>query len=180
MNDEERESRISRRGFMERAAVVAVTVSVPGWVVACGGSSDDAEPEPTGGGGETTGGGEATGGDVAATDADRVAALEEGGVFTAAEPGQWTDKAPSHVPQVTFAEGIVELFTQHGMSPEHYITAQYVKDQDGALIGLATHEGTDAEARASFAIPAGTTQITAYSHCNIHGDWSADPASPSA
>ncbi len=184
MNDRQSDSTVTRRGFFQRAGLVAVAVSVPAWVWGCGGSSEAA------GVGETSSGGEAVADttvdvSVAATGVSdearaQVAALEAEAVYTASEPGPWEGKAGSHVPQVSFAVGSVALFTDHGMSPEHWIDAQYVKDQDGNLIAFAAHAGTDAEARASFTLPEGTTQITAYSHCNRHGDWSADPSEPSA
>ena len=195
MSDQMSDSMVTRRGFFQRAGLVAVTVSVPTWVWGCGGTSDAAEPtsDASSGGEDTsatdtsatdTSGGLGMQGSVSTVDdaaRARVTAFEAEGVLTAAQPGPWEGKAPGHVPQVTFQPGGgVELFTDHPMSPEHYITAQYVKDQDGNVLGFATHEGTDAEARARFTLPAGTTQITAYSHCNRHGDWSADPASANA
>lgn len=177
---------MTRRGFFQRAGLAAVTVSVPAWVWGCGGGAA-ATPGPAA---DTTSGGESA--DAMAPDATmatadmgsavsdearaQVAAFEGETIYTAAAPGQWEGKAGSHVPQVSFQPGGVELFTDHGMSPEHWITAQYIKDQDGNLIAFTGHEGTDAEARASFTLPAGTTQITAYSHCNVHGDWSAEPS----
>jgi len=186
MTEQKNESNLSRRGFFQRAGVAAVTVSVPAWVWGCGGTS----PTSTEPAAEDTSGGEmaqpAPAPVAAATPAvsdearAQVAAFEAETIYTAAVPGQWEGKAGSHVPQVTFQPGGAELFTQHGMAAEHWIDAQYIKDQDGNLIAFAAHAGTDAEARASFTLPEGTTQITAYSHCNLHGDWSAEPAAPTA
>ena len=187
---------MTRRGFFQHAGLAAVTVSVPAWVWGCGGgaAATSEAANGTSSGGEathTTGPGTVAPGTVAPATAGagsavsdearaQVATFEGETLYTAAAPGQWEGKAASHVPQVTFQPGGVELFTDHGMSPEHWITAQYVKDQDGNLIAFTGHEGTDAEARASFTLPPGTTQITAYSHCNLHGDWSAEPAAPAA
>jgi len=159
MNDRQSDSTVTRRGFFQRAGVVAVTVSVPAWVWGCG-SSQAAEPvaqsssggetaaashtmgasNPSGGVGES-----ASGSAVNDETRAQVAAFEAETVYTASAPGQWDGKAGSHVPQVTFRPGSVELFTNHGMSPEHWISAQYVKDQDGNLIAFAAHGGTDAE-----------------------------------
>jgi len=144
-----------------RTGVVAVTVAVPALAWSCSKKSTNAAE-----------GGAAK---VSAADMESVMALEKDGVYTATNPGPWAGKEKSHVPQVTFpaGQGSVELFTAHPMSPDHYISAQYVKDQDGKLIAFAAHQGTDAEARATLSLPRGTTSITAFSHCNIHGDWSA-------
>lgn len=158
-----------RREFLRQAGVFAVTVSIPPAFWGCTKKTPDA-----GDSGEGTGGGTAGG---AATEwATKVADLEKAGVFTTAEPGKWEGKAGSHVPQVTLneGEGTIEVFTDHGMSEEHWITAQYLKDQDGKVIGFQAYEGTDEEARHTFEIPEGTTTVTAFSHCNKHDDWSAD------
>ncbi|MFQ5748762.1 MAG: desulfoferrodoxin family protein [Planctomycetota bacterium] len=157
------ENELSRRELL-RAGVAAVTVAVPALAWSCSNKNADS----SGGGGAK----------VSAADLERIAELEKDGVFTAADPGPWAGKDKSHVPQVTFPAGqdSVELYTAHPMSPEHYITAQYVKDQDGNLIAFASHKGTDDEARVTLPLPPGTTSITAYSHCNKHGDWSAPRA----
>ncbi|NOY89631.1 MAG: hypothetical protein GXP55_00380 [Deltaproteobacteria bacterium] len=188
MNDRQSDSKVTRRGFFQRAGVVAVTVSVPAWVWGCG-SPEASEPAN-----DATAGGEVpsdaadmsgalgergAGPEVSDAQRAQIAAFEGESVFTATAPGPWEGKAGSHVPQVSFGPGRVELFTNHGMSPEHWIDAQYLKDQDGNVIAFAAHAGTDAEARANFTLPEGTTQITAYSHCNRHGDWSAEPSAPS-
>ncbi len=104
-----------------------------------------------------------------------VSKFEAAGVMTMEHPGKWKGKEGSHIPQVTMhkGEGAITLFTKHPMSPKHWITAHYLKDQDGKLIGFQLYEGTDKEARHRFMIPKGTTRITAYSHCNKHGDWKA-------
>jgi len=152
-----KESRISRRDLL-RTGVFAVTVAVPVLTWGC-----------------TTKKSESGGSKVPAADRDLVAKLEKDGIFTSTDPGPWAGKDKSHVPQVTFpaGSGSVELYTAHPMSPEHFITAHYVKDQDGNLIAFTAYKGTDGEARATLPLPPGTTSITAYSHCNIHGDWSA-------
>jgi len=156
------ENRISRRDLL-RTGVFAVTVAVPALTWGC----TTKESESKGGGAK-----------ISAADLERIAELEKDGVFTSADPGPWAGKDKSHVPQVTFpaGSGSVQLYTAHPMSPEHYITAQYVKDQDGKLIAFASHKGTDDEARATLPLPPGTTSITAFSHCNKHGDWSAPNA----
>ena len=61
------------------------------------------------------------------------------------------------------------------MTPEHYISRVWVKDQDGTILhfeelknGVISAE----EARSSeFDVPAGTTELTPYELCNKHGLW---------
>ena len=162
----------NRREFLKRSSLVAVTVAVPAWVLGCGSKS----PSPKG-----PGGGDMSGGDMAAAEPNseweaRASELESNTVLTTAEPGDWDGKAGSHVPQVSFEDGAAVIFTGHPMTEEHWITVHYIKNQDGMVIGLQEYAGTDAEAKTSFELPEGTTEITAYSHCNKHDHWSADPA----
>lgn len=156
----------NRRQFMQRSGLVAVTVAVPSWVLGCGGAP--AAKEPAGGGGDTP---PAGGGDTSAWDA-KAAELEGTGVLTTEAPGKWDGKAGSHAPQVSFAPGKVNVMTKHPMTEEHWITVHYVRDQGGTIIGLKEYAGTDPEASTSFDLPEGTTEITAYSHCNKHDHWS--------
>jgi len=168
MSDARSSMTLNRRGFLHEAGVVAVAVTVPSWVLGCGAGAGERAPVRSVGLH-----GRPPCGAVSEEVCAQAAALEADAVYSAAQPGPWQGKAASHVPQVSFRSGAVELVTRHGMSPEHWIDAQYVRDQDGALIGFASHVGTDEEARAVFSLPPGTTAITAYSHCNVHGDWSA-------
>lgn len=159
-----KQSKMDRRGFLKTASVVAVSFAVPASLWSC---NKEKPAEPGKGGGPAKGGN--------ADWAAQVAKLEADAIFTQEKPGKWDGKQASHIPQVTFheGEGAVSLFTKHGMSPSHWITAHYLRDQDGKLLGLQTYKGTDKEARHRFEIPKGTTRITAYSHCNKHGDWKA-------
>lgn len=159
-----KQNEIGRRGFLKAAGVVAVSVAVPASLWSC---NKQKQVEPGKGGNAAKAG-----------NADwtaEVAKLEADAIFTQEKPGKWDGKQGSHIPQVTFheGEGAVSLFTKHGMSESHWITAHYLRDQDGKLLGLQNYKGTDKEARHRFEIPKGTTRITAYSHCNKHGDWKA-------
>lgn len=155
-------SRVERRGFLKTAGVVAVSFAVPASLWSC-----STEPPKKAAGG----GGKEKGNDWAA----QVAKLESEELLTKDKPGKWAGKEGSHLPQVTFheGEGAVTLFTKHGMSEAHWITAHYLRNQDGKLIGFQAYAGTDTEAKHRFDLPKGTTRITAYSHCNKHGDWQA-------
>jgi desulfoferrodoxin (superoxide reductase-like protein) len=60
--------------------------------------------------------------------------------------------------------------TLHPQDADHYITAIFVTNQHGAVVHfgrLATSNGS--RPAVSFLIPAGTTSLTPYSHCNLHG-----------
>jgi len=105
----------------------------------------------------------------------QASAFESLGILTAENQGKWQGKAGSHVPVVSIdkEKATIALVTNHPMSPEHYITAHYVRDQDGKMFGFKNFTGTDKEARSVFTIPKGTKSITAFSHCNIHGLWKA-------
>lgn len=109
---------------------------------------------------------------------ERASGLEATGTYTATSPGPWAGKEAGHVPAIT-AAGLIE--TMHGQTvndPEeedHYITTLYVRDQDGVVIYLTELDGTEEAPTASFTPPEGTTQMTAYSYCNLHGLWMSDP-----
>ncbi|MEW6745910.1 MAG: desulfoferrodoxin family protein [Planctomycetota bacterium] len=151
----------NRRTFLKASGLVAVTVAVPSFVWGCSRAEDVAEAVEVKKKEEWE---------------KRAAALEQPGVHTTSSPGKWEGKAAGHVPQVTFRQGECELFTKHPMSEEHYITAHYLRNQDGIVIGWHDFQGTDPEARHTFTLPKGTTQITAYSHCNQHDHWKSDAA----
>ncbi len=159
----------NRREFLKSAGVVAATFAVPASLWSCSEAKQ---------GGTAGGGGTATGKKPAGQSkewAGMVAKFEADGILTQDKPGKWAGKQGSHIPRVTFheGEGAVTLWTKHGMSPTHWITAHYLRDQDGKLLGFQAYAGTDKEAKHRFVLPKGTTKITAYSHCNKHGDWRA-------
>ncbi len=163
-----KKSDLDRRGFLKTAGVVAVSFAVPASLWSC-------TKEAKTSGGPTKGA--SAGGPSAnmAAITQKVTSLEAKGLLTEAKPGPWAGKQASHLPQVKFhkGEGAVTIFTKHGMSPSHWITAHYLRDQDGKLVGFHEYVGTDKEAKNRFNLPKGTTRITAYSHCNKHGDWQA-------
>ena len=99
----------------------------------------------------------------------------KGPIYTAAAPGKWKGKEGSHVPVATFDSAGVTVVTKHPMTPEHWITTHYIKNEKGTVIGLKEFNGTDAAARSTFPLPKGTTTITVWSNCNVHDLWSAEP-----
>ncbi|RKY18750.1 MAG: hypothetical protein DRQ55_12470 [Planctomycetota bacterium] len=154
----------TRRTLLRGASLFAVAAVVPAGLWGCGRPGEDSADD---------------GAAVVSANPDweaRARELESSGVLTATEPGEWAGKEASHLPQLSFTQGsgTVEVLTDHSMSPEHWITTHYVKNQAGVVIGLQEYAGTDAEARHGFELPAGTTRITAYSFCNRHGHWLGD------
>ncbi len=146
---------VSRRTFIKYSGLVTISVAVPSWL--------------------SSRGAEAASGKNDAWEA-RAKELEgKGAVYTAAAPGKWKGKEGSHVPVATFDSGGVTVVTKHPMTPEHYITTHYIKNEKGTVIGLKEFKGTDAAAKSTFPLPKGTTTITVCSNCNLHDLWSAEP-----
>ena len=102
------------------------------------------------------------------------AGLEEVRIFSAADPGEWEGKEGSHVAQLTVDGETATALTTHGMEEDHWVDVIYVRNQDDVVIAYQTFLGTDAEANFDFTIPEGTTSLTAYAHCNLHGLWIAE------
>ena len=105
------------------------------------------------------------------THADKLENQED--LRTADQPGPWGEKIAGHLPAVAVERNSKQLtvVTAHAMSDEHYITTLYVRNQDGIVIGLKEFSPADAEPKAVFTYPKGTSRISVYSHCNQHDNW---------
>jgi desulfoferrodoxin (superoxide reductase-like protein) len=159
------QQKLTRRATLEYGGLVAISVAVPTWL-----SEREAkaasEKEPASKK-------EARTKKNGAWEA-RASELEaRGPVYTAAEPGKWKGKEGSHVPVASFEGGQVSVVTKHPMTPEHWITTHYIKNQKGVVIGLKEFKGTDPEAKSTFPLPKGTTALTVCSYCNLHDLWNA-------
>lgn len=106
----------------------------------------------------------------------RAAQLEQGDVLTMSNPGPFAGKEMAHVPRVSFDSraGSVTLENTHPMMQDHWITTHYVRDQNGVIFGLREFRSDDVMARATFAVPPGTTSVTAYVYCSVHSSWRSD------
>ena len=62
------------------------------------------------------------------------------------------------------------------LNAAHWIQAIWVKDQTGAVVFFKDMNNS-ATASVSFAVPAGSTSLTPYELCNLHGLWQAMLAS---
>jgi len=63
----------------------------------------------------------------------------------------------------------------HGMSAEHFIETIFAVDQHGRVIAHEKlNEETHPKASITFPVPAGTTKLTCWEHCNKHGVWEGE------
>jgi len=107
--------------------------------------------------------------------APRPAAAESlsfpGIIYTAENPGKWTSKVASHMPQAEVSGGSVMVKTPHPMSAEHFIVRHTLVGADGTVLGEMTFTPTD-KPESTFALPAGYKgKCWATSFCNRHDFW---------
>jgi desulfoferrodoxin (superoxide reductase-like protein) len=150
------QQKLSRRALLEYNGLVAISVAVPSWLV--GREARAEEPKRN-----------------LAWEARANELENQGPLYTAIAPGKWRGKESSHVPVASFVAGKISIVTKHPMTPEHFITTHYVKNQRGIVIGLKEFTGTDPQAKSMFPLPKGTTTVIVYSHCNLHDLWDAPP-----
>ena len=151
----------NRRQFLQNIGLgTAALAALP--ILGCGDKDDDT-------GGE---GGAAVNEDWEAMAAD----LEAAGIFTSGDPGEWEGKEGSHTPSASASGASVTVVTDHDMSvdDDHWIDHIYQRDQDGVVVGMQMFDGTEAAASSTFSVPEGTTSVTPYSSCNLHGLWMGD------
>ena len=90
-------------------------------------------------------------------------------------PAAFSTKPPSHVPVISVSGGVATLSvgaSVHGMSDAHHITSAWVRDQTGMVIFYQTFATDGSETPVvTFTVPAGSTALTPYEHCNLHGTW---------
>jgi desulfoferrodoxin (superoxide reductase-like protein) len=108
---------------------------------------------------------------------------EAGPIYTQNEAGEWAGKEAVHVPQITLNEGngSLSVLVMHEMNDAHWIPAIYIRDQAGVIVGLKDYgidawngDAGDGSPTATFVVPQGTTQITAFAYCNLHDHWSVE------
>ena len=109
-------------------------------------------------------------------------------VLTAERPGEWKGKEGKHVPAMTAASKggagggspsdkdvsavAVTVTVPHSMDAEHFIELIWAKDQDGRVVAAKQLAPGDAPSL-TFTAPAGTTSVTAFESCNLHGVWAS-------
>ena len=144
--------RHTRRDFLKHAATVATVIAVP----AMTGCTEEEEQGP----------------DLNETWEARADELEKV-TWTASDPGT---KPDVHIPVVTYnASGrTVTVSVPHVMTPEHYITTIYIRDQDGIVLGLQEYAQPSAEGDSpsvDLTLHESTTSVVAYAYCNLHDNW---------
>lgn len=94
-------------------------------------------------------------------------------IYTKSNPGKWSKKVSSHVPQISSAGSKVTITTAHPMSQEHYIVRHTLVLEDGTVVGANTFNPLrDTKAVSTFELPAGyKSKFYATSFCNLHDFW---------
>lgn len=149
----------SRRQWMSKVGLCMVSAVVPTHLVAC----DDPIPDP-----------DSQMGDPLDRDLTKmIETFEEDSIYNLLEPGEWVGIEGTHVPILTFHNEYLEvtLYSNHAMNDRHHISLHYLRDQDHNLIAAKRYETNDPFARVTFQLPEGTSEISAYSYCNLHGLW---------
>lgn len=94
-------------------------------------------------------------------------------IYTASNPGKWSEKAGSHAPQISIAGRQVTITTPHPMSQEHFIVRHTLVLNDGTVVGAKTFfPPQDTSAVSTFTVPAdykGAWYATSF--CNLHDLW---------
>lgn len=83
---------------------------------------------------------------------------------------------PKHEPLITVSGTTATLTVGsgivHPMSSQHHISAAWVRDQTGMVVFYQAFATDGSETPVvSFTVPAGSTALTPYEHCNLHGTW---------
>ena len=107
------------------------------------------------------------------TNASAASQSFSGIVYTKSNPGKWSEKVGSHVPQISIAGSKVTITTAHPMSQEHYIVRHTLVLEDGTVVGAKTfYPSQDKKVVSTFELPAGyKSKFYATSFCNLHDLW---------
>lgn len=94
-------------------------------------------------------------------------------IYTQKDPGVWSKKAATHLPQVEVKNGKAIIRTLHPMTEKHYIVRHTLVDDKGNVVGAKTFANTDEKAVSRFELPADSKgkKFFATSFCNKHGFW---------
>lgn len=127
-------------------------------------------------------------------------AEKTGGVLSAAQPQTLAGKEGKHVPLLTVQSErvgggtydadreeagqepekrwVATVTVPHAMSKEHMIQYVYAKNEHEEVVAIEEIQVSRAPS-ISFVVPAGTSQLTAFEYCNLHGVWKSEPLSMS-
>jgi len=98
--------------------------------------------------------------------------LIPGIAYTKKNPGRWSKKVSSHLPQIKVEGNNVTMATNHSMSSEHYIVRHTLVDENGNVLGENTFYPDDKKAESIFEISVNKgSKLYATSFCNLHDLW---------
>jgi desulfoferrodoxin (superoxide reductase-like protein) len=111
---------------------------------------------------------------ISETGSEALIASNEGAqVYSSSHhPAGWEGDVGAHTPLISMMGDQVSISVGHGKSSEHWITAVWALDQTGSVVFWRSFASTDlSPPTASFTLPIGVAELTAYAHCNLHGVW---------
>ncbi len=97
--------------------------------------------------------------------------LLNGIVYTRGNPGRWSGKVESHLPQAVVQGDRVFVETPHEMTQAHYIVRHTLATAQGEVVGEQTFSPSDQRAISQFQLPAGERSFYVTSFCNLHDLW---------
>ena len=94
-------------------------------------------------------------------------------IYSGVKPGPWSEKIAGHMPAISLDENeSIVITTDHGMSPEHLISAHEIRTESGAIIYKGILSADDeANTIVQAMLPAQGDFLHVRSECNLHGTW---------
>lgn len=93
-------------------------------------------------------------------------------VYTKENPGKWSGKVGSHLPQVSVKGRRVTITNDHPMNDGHFIVRHTLVSKKGEVLGEKTFYPSDREAVSTFKLPFFSgSKFFATSFCNKHDFW---------
>lgn len=94
-------------------------------------------------------------------------------IYTKSNPGKWSEKVGSHIPQISIDGRKATITTPHPMSEGHYIVRHTLVLEDGTVVGAKTfYAPKETKAVSTFELPTEyKSKFYATSFCNLHDLW---------
>lgn len=109
---------------------------------------------------------------VASPNFASAAGTPDGIVYTAENPGKYSKKVGSHLPQIEVSGRKVMVNTKHGMSAAHYIVRHTLVLENGEVLGAKNFKPDAQKAVSTYDLPTGYKgKIYATSFCTLHDLW---------
>lgn len=110
--------------------------------------------------------------------------FEADGVASENDPGDHDDPdlVKVHLPHIKLGSTrtYATITTMQLQRDDHVVEAQYIRDQDGIVVGYHEVASDARRVESGFDLPDGTTSIVAYQYCSRHGAWKSAPQSTAA